>query len=210
MALRAEDGWRAEWPKPAKPAPLSATAEDGVQLPPVKCRERAGDADTHVINFVRKGLVAEGRTVRSRSSHCSVFTHSPDGSLSEPCCASHQVTHKFCHSRSGHRVVYHALATLAPPPPPTPSFSPKIPHFVLNSKSSVPVSIACCLLTIPALSSLGVGYPIVQIAHPSPPADLSHTGRAADLWSAQPLERCAPLCCAGRLGGCKRQRWRRC
>ena len=64
VALRAEDGWRAEWPKPARPGPLVATAEDGVRLPPLKSRERAGDSDTHVINFVWKGKAAEGRTVR--------------------------------------------------------------------------------------------------------------------------------------------------
>ena len=60
VEIFAEDGWRAEWPKPAKPAPLAASIGVGVEMPALRCRQRAGDSDSHTINFVCKKRTVRG------------------------------------------------------------------------------------------------------------------------------------------------------
>ena len=78
----------------------------GLQVPAVKCRPRAGDADAFVINFAYKGKAADSLrpTVRVRRTPCTrARAH------------THTHTHRCTHA-STHRRTFSPLAPSAPRP----------------------------------------------------------------------------------------------
>jgi hypothetical protein len=67
VAIDSNAGWRAEWSTSKQSSNLSSLAGKGVEIPPITCRNKAGDSERHSMSFKRKGKTVRFNILRLQS-----------------------------------------------------------------------------------------------------------------------------------------------